>query len=201
MIFCTAIIIGTNVIDQFNNYNSEDLSAVLGDGGDYGIPHVDAETYFEEQAEVVTVIDAAKSESVHTEKQAAAELKDRGFSTYPIYSNYSINGIFYPNTEISSSSSERHPLFTTYYNSSAGEYWTIYDVNGVVMAYPISYNLQSQAGLQLIVSESEVLTSYDSESNQFYMIVPDRNSFIIITVDRIDAGSLDELTIDTIDSM
>ena len=184
-------------LNQSQNGSDETVET----SADIDLPRLDADTYFEERAEVISVVDAAKSASVLTEKQVTEDLTNRGFDTFPITSDYSMDGDFYSDTEINSSSSEKHPLFTTYYVSSAGEYWTIYEVNGSIIAYPVSYNLQSQRGVQLVVSESEVITSYDSESNQFYETIPNQNSLIVITVDRIDVESLDKLTIDVIDSM
>lgn len=196
-----AVICGLLQKSHLNKKDRDDLSSILENSADFDIPRIDAETYFEERAEVVSVIDAAKSESVLSEKQVTTVLEDRGFTAFPISSCYAMDGSFYSDTEINSSSNEKHPLFTTYYIGSTGEYWTIYEVNGSILAYPVSYNLQSLRGVQLVVSEAEVITSYDSESNQFYETIPNRNALVVITVDHIDAESLEELTADVLDSM
>ena len=196
-----SVICGLLIKSHSIKKGQEDLTSILADSDDFEIPGVDAEIYFEERAEVVSVIDAAKSESVLTEKQVTSELKDRGFMAFPISSCYAMDGSFHSDTEISASSGEKHPLFTTYYVCSTGEYWTIYEVNGSIIAYPVSYNLQSLRGVQLVVSESEIITSYDSESNQFYETIPNQNALVVITVDRIDAESLEKLTADVLDSM
>ena len=102
-------------------------------------------------------------------------------------------------TEISQGSSTKHPTYQTYYVSKNGDVWTIFMINGAIMANPVSYNIQSDLDAQVILSESNTVMSYDGTTNGFYETIPNKSSLIVKTVDRIDAETLENLTIGAID--
>ncbi len=164
------------------------------------LPERDAETYYEERSEILNVVDVKSSTSVSSEKEVSAELSARGFDTFPVSSDYTMDGAYYEAAPVSESSGEKHPMYTTYHVSPE-VYWTIYEINGSIMAYPFSYNLQSTRGVQIILAETDVITSYDSQENCFYETIPDGNALLVIRIDHIDADALDRLTVEMLDTM
>ena len=76
-----------------------------------------------------------ESTDVTTEKESIGLFTDRGFTEYPITTNYSMDGKYSDEKEIEESSSEKHPMFTTYYVCESGDLWTIELVNGCSTAY------------------------------------------------------------------
>ena len=82
--------------------------------------------------------------------------------------------------------------------SSNEELWTIIVLNGCIMANPVSFNVESDLGVQLIIAESDVISCYDSQTNMFYETIPNETELIVKVVDRIDAETLDSLTVEVI---
>ena len=75
-------------------------------------------------------------------------------------------------------------------------------MKGSVIANPVGYNMESNAhGAQLILSESEVITSYDSVTNSFYESIPNESELIVKTVNHIDAETLNSLTVEDIEAL
>ena len=162
---------------------------------DSTLPGIDADAYYEENSYVLEVIDAKDSEDVPTEKNAVTLLTERGFDQYPIEAEFNMDGDYYDAMEISDGSEDRHPIYYTYYVNSSEELWMIYVINGSVMATPVSFNLQSSLGVEMTFSESEEITSYDCETNKFYVTIPNETALIVKVVDRIDADTLEWFTI------
>ena len=205
---CVLLLVITASVVLKLHYNQSEVDAGEGQTtvstdstAEIDLPRLNAKTYFEERSEVVRVIDVSESEAIPTEKQAAELLISRGFADYPIMTDYAINGSFSPDSPTSSDSSKKHPVYTTYYVSDNEEYWTIYLINGTVIAYPISYNLQSSRSTKLVISETETVISYDNRENKFYETIPQGSELIVKTIDRIDAESLAKLTSKAIDTM
>lgn len=167
----------------------------------YKVTPRDADAYYENNSKVVSVIDIQDSSAVHTEAETYDNLSDRGFSEYSITSEYSMDGTYYPAIDISDSSSTKHPMYQTYYVTASGDIWTVFEINGVVMANPVSYNLQSDLDVQVIISETDTVTSYDSATNKYYVTIPNELALIVKTVNRIDAETLENLTIEGIDGL
>lgn len=152
--------------------------------------------YFHENSQVINAIDANESEDTLTEAESFSTFRERGFADYPITTEYSADGNFNDATEISSSSSAKHPMYQTYYVSDSDEFWIVSLIGGDIVANPVSYNMQSGSETQLIVSESEIIMSYDSGTNTYYKTVPNDSALIVRVVDKIDADTLDTLTIE-----
>jgi len=157
----------------------------------------DAESYYEDNSQVLSVVKAGDSKEVRSEKQASQELAQRGFDSYPVSSYYSMDGEF-GETEISGESSEKHPSYETLYLSEAGEVWAIYVIDGKIMANPATFNSESGLNVQLILSETASVVSYDNVTNKFYETIPDPAALIVKTVASIDAMTLDNITIDVL---
>ena len=161
----------------------------------------EADKYYFNNSEVLQVIDAEKSKDLLTEKEAKMILEERGFGDYPITYNQSIDGAYCTETDIDEGSTEKHPMYQTYYKSEKGEAWVVYIINGAIFANPVSFNLQSDFVAQLLIAESETLTSYDDKANKFYVTIPYENAIIVKTADKIDADTLDSLTIEVISKL
>ena len=162
----------------------------------------DADDYFHKNSTVVSEVKADESPDVHTEAEVYEIFQNRGFVTdYPIETMYSINGDRFESTPISDSSSTMHPYYQTNYVDSNGNGWIIYEINGVIMANPLSYNAQSGANVMLIISENETVTSYDNGKNKFYETIPNKSELDVRTIDKIDSEALDRLTFEEIDRL
>lgn len=159
----------------------------------------DADEYYWGTSEVLEVIDAEKSENVLTEAEIKVSLEGRGFTQHPVTYNCSIQGEYLGDIEVVENSPKTHPVYQTYYVSSSGEVWSIYVINDGIMAYPVSYMLESVPSIEILVSESNEVTGYDPETNKFYINIPFESTSRIIVVNRIDAETLDKLTIGEID--
>lgn len=165
------------------------------------IEHPNADEYYEKNAQVISRIDVNKSTSVETEAQVIENIESRGFTDYPITYEYLKNGDYNGENYASLESNETHPIYQTYYISSRDELWTIFEINGAIMANPVSYNLQAERTVQLLVSESETVMSYDSETCMFYETIPSEEELNVKIVDRIDSTTLDKLTIEVLSSL
>ena len=160
-----------------------------------------ADEYYFENSEVIEVIDAKESDNVLNETEVIAILEDRGFIDYPITYEFSIDGEYKDETVVSEGSTDKHPMYLTYYVSESSEVWTIFVINGAIIANPASFNLDTKLEAQLLISESKELTSYDDEANRFYVTVPKESEVIVKVVDEINAETLDKLTIEEIDKL
>ena len=159
---------------------------------DYEADYPDADEYFGENAEVVYKTDAEKAG--RTEAEAYKNLTDRGFTMAPITVNYTIDGTYIDETAISESGTDKHPIYTTYYVTEEGYAWIIYEINGDIFASPVSYNMEHSNRTPVMLSESETLTSYDSNTDKFYVTKPNESVLDVRVVDKISAETLDTLT-------
>lgn len=162
-----------------------------------GTDYINAEEYYEENSDVQNIIDVKESKNVQTEIQIIEEVENRGFSDITIYTDYSMDGEYLNKTEIRKSN-DKHPSYQMSYISSNDELWTVIVMNGCIMANPVSFNIESELGVQLIISESEKIMCYDSQTNAFFETIPNKSELIVKVVDRIDADTLDKLTIEVI---
>ncbi|MBE7024613.1 MAG: zinc ribbon domain-containing protein [Ruminococcaceae bacterium] len=165
----------------------------------YKVTPPDVNELFAQTATVLETIPARDSSTVQAETAAYKNLTDRGFSGDGVTTMYDMDGVYSEQYRISSSSSERHPMYQTAYQSAEGIYWEIYEINGAVFANPVSYNLERGEEVPVILSESESIVSYDSTTNSFYVIIP--KTLSVKTVEKIDAQSLDMLTKGAIDAL
>ena len=154
----------------------------------------EADEYYFNHSEVIEVIDEKESQNNLSEAEAIHVFEERGFNEYPVMCEYSTEGEYNEQAEAVDGSNTKHPMYETFYVSELGDVWTIYVINGDVFAYPASFNLQSDLAEAVIISESESLTSYDSETNKFYVTIPNESEIILKTVNRIDAETLNQLT-------
>lgn len=166
-----------------------------------GLKGFTVDSFFEKNSTVISKISVNDSSDISTESEAYLNFTQRGFTEYEITTNYDISGEYYETKVVSGSSDEPHPYYETFYISSNDEIWVIMEVNGAVIANPLSYNEQSDKGAQLLLSESETIMSYDNDSNLFYETIPNESAVIVKTVENITADTLEKLTIGAIDEL
>ena len=167
----------------------------------YEVEMIDVEEYYGKNSIIVEKINVKDSEQIYNEKEVFELLNDRGFTEYEITTEYSMDGEYYDVVTVSQESKEEHPIYSVYYISDSEMIWNVTVVNDTVMASPISYNLELETGVQVIVSESEYITGYDSVTNMFYEIEPKETFAKVISVEVIDSKTLDELTYEKIEGL
>lgn len=163
---------------------------------DYYIEYPDAEEYFKENSKVLQVVSAKESTNVLSEKEVTKLLYERGFTQNSITTSFSMNGDYGDDKVISESSSEKHPMYQTYYVSSGNKTWSIVVIDGSIMAYPLTYTGNNPNGATVTVSETKEIVSYDFSSNSFYRNIPNENNITVRVVDRIDSNTLDSLNME-----
>lgn len=156
---------------------------------------IGADEYYSKNAGVISVTKAKESDKVQSEQDVTELLADRGFDTENIVTDYTMDGDYLDETEIEDSSAEKHPLYKMLYVSESEILWNIYLINGVISAYPVSYNLVSKRDAVLLITETDTVMSYDYTSNQFYETIPKESAMIVRKVSRIDKETLDNFTI------
>ena len=77
------------------------------------------------------------------------------------------------------------------------------------MAFPVSYNDQSDRGAPVMITEDDTVMSYDCYSNKFYETIPKDSELIVVNISKINdekisggkinTDILDVLTIEEID--
>lgn len=178
--------------------NEEDYQSFLEKKNEIDAERIDADEFFKQNSQIVNEVVASESQSVYSETDIFEKMKERGFTDYPVTTDYTMGGKFLDVYEVSGSSSDTHPVYQTSYADRNGEVWCIYVVNDAFIADPVSYNLRSEQNAHLMVSESETITSYDSYKNKFYETIPNASALTVITVDRLDSQTLDELDLSEI---
>ena len=151
------------------------------------------EYYSDNSEEIVSVEAAAETSKVYSEKEAIKLLAERGFSDFPLTYDYDMNGTYMDEKEASAESDEKHPMYQTYFVSEDGSIWTVFIVGKSIIANPASYNLESDIDAQVLVSETNTLTSYTEMGNKFYETVPKESAVILKVVDQITSKKLNDL--------
>lgn len=157
------------------------------------------DSYYRENAEVIKTVNASKSTDVPTEEQVIAMLKERGFSADKVTYEYRMGGEYMGEKSIKGDPNKKRPMYMTDYYSAAGELWTIFVINGEIIANPVSYNIQSTRPVQLLVSEKNEITSYDHNTDTYYVTIPKSSAAVVKKIKKITAAALDKLTCEGID--
>ncbi len=157
----------------------------------YEVTPPDADQYFNEIATVVSKSDAFGSPNVRTESQVYNDFYQRGLANQDITYEYMMNGDLDEKRTISRYSSLNHPVYQTYYTTANNDLWLIVEINGAIMATPVSYNATLESGAIIMLSETDTMTSYDSTTNQFYVIKPKASEIDLKTVGTINAETLE----------
>lgn len=194
-------IIDVPVVDSFFSLIGVKKDEENNEQESYEAEYIDADEYFENNSDVISEINAKDSKDVKTEKETVEELSTRGFKDLAITTEYDMEGEYSTKTNISASSTDKHPMYEMMYATDNGDIWNIMIINGCVVANPVSYNLQSTRDAQLIISETDTVISYDSVTNKFFETEPNESELIVKKVSKIDAETLKNLTIEEIDNL
>lgn len=165
----------------------------------YEPPITDSDDYFSQNSEVVQEI--AADTAGRTETEAYQNLEERGFAGQPINVEYDMNGEYSSATEISPTGTLKHPIYYTMFIAENGDVWMIFEINGAVFASPISYNYGNSYSVEVMISETETITSYDSTVNKFYVTKPLESVLNVKVVERIDAETLNRISTEGVDSL
>lgn len=153
---------------------------------------VDAEEYYGEWGKVIDISDSESSDKMVSEKEAAKIYENLGFSADEVISGYTPEGEYYEETQIDSDSSDKHPMYNLLYTSENEILWNISIVGSCITADPVLINLENE--IPVLYSVSSTITGYDSETNQFYTVETDEESFRVVTVDEVTKDVLDSIT-------
>ena len=197
---CIIVFIGYNkYINNNSNDNKEIYKEV--DSNDIeeesseisdNIKNTDTYKYYEENSSSIEkVMDAKNEKNSFSEKEAKKFLEERGFKDYPINYEYSLNGEYVDETEVDPSSDKKHPMYITNYQSKDGSMWTVYLISKSIFAYPASYVLEKSLDIEILLSETSTITSYDSETNAFFVTIPNGKTTTSKTVEEITSSALD----------
>ena len=178
--------------------STEDLSNELSDV--YDATAVNAEEYFKEKSTIISSTNAKDSKVVLNEKEVYDTLASRGFQE-EIITVYSMDGEYQEADTITSSSSTKHPMYEMYYVTKKGDIWDIIIVNNVIIANPISYNLETEKTVQVLISETNTLMSYDNVTNKFYETIPNASEIKIKKVNQINSSTLEKITKEELDAL
>ncbi len=152
------------------------------------------EYYSNNSEEIVAVEEVQEAENVFSEKEVIEFLAERGFTEYPVTYDFNMDGTYTDEAEASSDSDEKHPMYQTYFVGEDGSVWSIFIVGRTITANPASYNLESDNDAQVLVSETETLTSYTEMGNKLYTTIPKDSAIILKIVDQITSQKLNEVT-------
>lgn len=177
--------------------SSDNKDIVPGTGGDTDTPD-DESDYYEGISDLIDTIPVEESDDVLTEAEVISFLEERGFTDFPITYLFSIDGEELEETEVSSEATAKHPMYQTFYRSENDELWSLYVINGEIYAYSVSFNLISDLSAELLVSETEEITTYVAETNCFYVTLPYATEALVLPVDTISAEVLDSLSVEAI---
>lgn len=170
-------------------------------GDNYEVPEFDAEKHFNENTTLKDSFDVTTSHNISTEAKAYENFKSRGFTDVEILYDYLIDGTYLSDKEITKNSSEQHPMYKAYYATTSGDIWMIYEINGSYFAMPVTYNFANEDKVNVMISETDTITSYDNTTNKFYVNIPDESKNIIKKVDKINKETIDKLTSEEIDKL
>lgn len=156
------------------------------------------DNYYWDNSKVISVIDVNESQDILNETEVISLLKERGFTDYPITYEYTMNGEYEESLEAEDGSDQKHPMYETLFISENGDVWSIFVINGSIFANPASFNVESDIEAQVLYSESNKLTSYTVEGNNFYVTIPYETSIIVKQINRIDATELNKIVCEEI---
>ena len=177
-----------NVPDDTSSSTDESSDIVI--NSSYEVTAPDADKFFNDVATIVSKSEAFGSPDVRTESQVFDDFYQRGFKD-DITTEYMMNGDLEEMYTISRYSSLNHPVYQTYYTTSAGDLWLIVEINGAIMATPVFYNISLESEPLVMLSETDTITSYDSTTNQFYVVIPNSDEINLVTIGTINSEALE----------
>ncbi len=149
--------------------------------------------YKENSEEVVAIIDASNPDNLLSGAEAVALLKSKGFDKCPVTVYYDINGEYINEREVEENSTEKYPMYHTFYYSETDIIWKIMIIGKSVVAVPMSYIVDINPESQVMFSESETISSYSIDDKAFYITIPKRAAVDVNILD-INAEKLKKIT-------
>ena len=136
------------------------------------------------------------SNDLLTEQEVIDLLNQKGFDTEytKITYKYLMDGETVDETNIEKGNIEKHPTYETTYRGT-NITWTIYIVGKNIYASPTSYLIEKNISEEILVSESDIIVSYDNENNKFDSRKPDESEMKVITINEITKENLDNLNL------
>lgn len=192
LLLCIAVVVALVLGFKALKKESDNTTDLSSDVTDYVENRPNADDYYSENSVSLIEIPVSSSEDVQSEKEALKDFRDRGFEQYSAFTSYSIEGEYYSEIEIGEKN-EKHPEYDMYYLDANDRLWSLSLINGTITAYPIWYNTQEGIKVEVIMSESNSVTSYDSKSSKFYETIPKEDVLIVKKFSRIDAALLDSI--------
>ena len=174
-----------------------------------------AEKYYRDNSKLIDVISLEDSNATRTEMQVMFDLAVRGFAPqfdndgnrigYPVTYHYAPDGGYVEEAEVSIISTDKHPMYQTFYVSGDTEEnrisWVIDIINGEVFARPVSFLLETTCDKEILLTEDKEgkVTSYCDGT--FYITVPYETAATTVIVDKINAETLDGITFNTLSAL
>ena len=162
----------------------------------FQVENRDVKKYLEERAEIISVTPVKKSKYTLAEKDVVEALKARGFTQYAITTNYSYDGKYGDAAAVNGESASKHPKYETYYVTSKNELWVITVIDGIITAYPSSYNNAHLENTPILISETKEIASYDNTTNSIYLTIPKSDVLDVHIVDNIDAKTIESMKLE-----
>lgn len=157
------------------------------------IPTVDPDNYFENNATVQSTTDAKKSDRVRTGAQVVTDFGNRGFVQHDITADYSMDGEYLGTVIVTAETSDKHPMYQTFYTAGDGMIWSVFEINGTIMATIAHAPSGAQLPIDTVYTESATVMSYDSSTNKFYETVPNADVMKVVVVERLDSNLLETI--------
>ena len=183
-------------VDTTDKLDIDDVSS-----SQFTVEHPDADEYFSKNSTIISELEIDHSTTILSEDEAYSFLNKRGFTQFPITTNYSMDGEYLEEIEISQNSSIKHPIYQTVFLNDNDEIWTIILVDDDIFAYPVSYRMQSRDSVEVIISETETVVSYDSATNKFYETIPNESQLTVKKIKDINADNLNQLNFEEIGAL
>lgn len=184
--------LGAGVYFFLNNRNSDSTKEITYDTVASNI--VSLNDYLKENSSVSEEITASTSESLKSEKELAEDNESRGLTKHDVAYNYSQDGEELVISSASKDSSDLHPQYFTYYETSNGNTWGVYYVNGETYAS----NIVDKASNQVILTETDHITIYDHENDKFVKLTPNEDVSNVYHADKIDSSTLESIDVDNV---
>lgn len=177
--------------EETQNVSVSDNTETVNEDESYYVEYIDIEEYYKDKASIVSSVPANESGDVKSETDVYDVFYERGFKQYPYTSNYSMDGEISDEEEISGYSSDKHPIYQTYYMTENGDVWLVNEINGNLMASLVGDS-------SIVLSENDHITAYDSVTNKFYDLIPNESFVRLITVAELNSETLENFDISSI---
>lgn len=146
------------------------------------------------------VRDVASSIGTQNDASVCREFEARGFDINQVLTNSNMDGTTIDPTAVSKDSTEAHPSYIYVYTSTNGTTWIVYVNDGKYSAVPRAYNSSDALQKQIILSENDTVTQYDSINNTYSdFSLTELEGVLGIRVDRIDTRLLDSYTVEQLE--